>query len=122
MAAIDDKIAELNFRTTTSRTREEITQAATDAAEVASTSGGKITLSHSPNRIDGVQRNFVRIQHAAFTIAVEPAAEGQLQVSFKIGDYLRTRETLLYFIPVSPWMAPAYKPLKAFSEYLRGRL
>lgn len=121
MAAIDDKIAELNFTRATTRTREEITQAATDAVEIASASGGKITLSHAPNRIDGVQRNFVRVQHAEFTIAVEPA-EGQLQVNFQIGDYLRTQETLLYFIPVSPWSAPAYKPLKAFSEYFQSRL
>lgn len=122
MATIDDKINDLNFEVITTRTPEQVAQAAADAAEIASTGGPKITLTRvSANQFDGVVRNFVRVQHASFTATIEPREPGQSRVRLDIGDYLRTRDTVL-FIPVTPWTAPAYNTLKTFSEYLRGKL
>jgi hypothetical protein len=62
------------------------------------------------------------MQHAAFTFTLKAEASGRTSVEFRIPDYLRTRDTLLHFIPISPWSAPAYKSLKEFSEYVRAAL
>ncbi|MBK8464014.1 MAG: hypothetical protein IPL36_13690 [Nigerium sp.] len=123
MAGIDDKIDELNFSVATALSVEQIAQAVEDAGEVGGAGGEKVTLTRSSeHRIDGVARNFVRVQHAVFSVVIEPLIDGSNQVTLTIDDYLRTRETLLIFIPVSPWGAPAFRTLKAFSEYLRSRL
>lgn len=121
MPTIEEKMAALEIKATTTRSREEITRAANDAAEVAGTAGGKMTLNHSDHRIEGVQKNFLGVPHAKFSVKVDPAADGAWRVQLEIDDFLRTRETLL-FIPVSPWSAPAYKSLKAFSDHLQSRL
>jgi hypothetical protein len=121
MAAIDEKVHALEFTTTTTKSRVEVRQLLDDAVQV--TQGEKITLSDSTDDlVKGVARNFIRMQHAAFTFAFTAGGSETTSVEFRIADYLRTRETLMYFIPVSPWSAPAYKTLKEFSEYVQKRL
>lgn len=121
MAAIDDKVHALEFRTTTTKSKAQVRQLLDDAAQVAQ--GEKITLSDSTeNLVEGVARNFARIQHAAFSFTFTTDSQETLSVEFRVPDYLRTRETLLYFIPISPWSAPAYKTLKQFSEYVQDGL
>lgn len=124
VAAIDDKMSELGFSARSSQTVEQITQLITDAADIASASGGKITITQTaPGKFTGVLRNFVRVKHGVFTLSVTKAAEGDRQrVQFKVDDYLRVRDTVLAFIPVSPWQAPAYRPLRKFTTYLREKL
>ena len=53
---------------------------------------------------------------------VAPVDSGGSTVCFDVDDCLRTHGAMLIFLPVSPWQAPAYKPMKAFSEYLRQQL
>lgn len=124
MAAIDDKMSALGFTANSSKPVEKITQLITDAAEIASASGGKITITQTaPGKYSGVLRNFVRVKHGVFTLSVTKAAEGNRQrVRFEVDDYLRVRDTVLAFIPVSPWQAPAYRPLRKFTTYLREKL
>lgn len=124
MAGIDDKINALNFTASSSKSLEHLDRLIADAAEIASSGGGKVTITQTaPNTFTGVIKNFVRIQHGVFTVTIADAAgSGAREVRFAIGDYLRARDTLLYFIPISPWRAPAYQPLRAFSEYLRGKI
>lgn len=120
MANIDDKVHALEFSTTTTKSRVHVRQHLDDAAQVSQ--GLKITLSDSTDDlVQGIARNFVRFQHAAFTFAFKADASGATSVEFRITDYLRTRSTL-FFIPMSPWSAPAYKTLKEFSEYVRTGL
>lgn len=121
MGAIDDKVHALEFAKTTSKSRAEVRRLLDDAAQVAQ--GEKISLTDkSDELVEGTARNFVRMQHAAFTFAITPGGSGSMSVEFRVTDFLRTRETLLYFIPVSPWSAPAYKTLKEFGDYVRTRL
>ena len=121
MADIDDKVHALEFSTTTTKSRVQVRQHLDDAAQVSQ--GQKITLSDSTDDlVQGIARNFVRFQHAAFTFAFKADASGATSVEFRITDYLRTRDMLFYFIPMSPWSAPAYKTLKEFSEYVRTGL
>lgn len=121
MGTIDEKVHALEFRTTTTKSREQVRQLLDDAAQVAQ--GEKIILGDSTEHlVEGVARNFARMQHAEFTFAFAAESHEKLSVEFRIQDFLRTRETLLYFIPVSPWSAPAYKTLKEFSEYVHNRL
>lgn len=120
MAAIDDKISALQFSVTTTKTPEEVFRLVSDAASVAQ--GEKIVLTRQADTlVTGVARNFVRVQHAAFSVSATAGAEGSTTVTLAIGDYLRTRQTVV-LIPVSPWSAPAYKALREFSAYLRDRL
>ncbi|WP_022880515.1 hypothetical protein [Microbacterium sp. B19] len=122
MAAIDEKIAAIQFETTTARAVDDVARIVDDAAEFASAGGEKLTLSRSgSDRIDGVAKNWIRVTHAEFSVWVTPAAEGGTLVRFRIDNVLRTRDTI-YFIPVSPWQAPAYPTLRAFSEHLRAHL
>ena len=120
MAAIDEKIGALEFNATTAKTRAQVRQLLDDAADVAQ--GEKITVSGTDDLVNGVVRNFVRMQHAAFTLALTTDPSGSTSVEFRIPDYLRTRETVLSFIPVSPWAAPAYTTLKQFSDYVQNGL
>ena len=120
MAAIDDKVHALEFTTTTAKSRAQVRQLLDDAAEVAQ--GQKITFTDSTDLVTGVARNFVRVQHAQFTFAFTAVADGSTSVEFRIPRYMRTRETVLSFIPVSPWSAPAYKVLKQFSDYVQQGL
>lgn len=121
MAAIDDKMRALNFTATTARTPDEVASLLDDAATVAQ--GEKILLTRTtPQRIDGKARNFVRVTHAAFAVTLTPGADGGTTVRLSVGDYLRTRSTLMYVIPISPWSAPAYKTISQFCEYVRAKL
>ncbi len=121
MAAIDEQVQALEFKTTTTKSRAQVRQLLYDAAQVAQ--GEKLTLSDSTeNLVEGVARNFARIQHAAFSVTFSMESHQALSVEFRIPDFLRTRETLLYFIPISPWSAPAYKTLKQFSAYVQDGL
>ena len=118
---IDEKVYALEFTTTTTKSRGEVRRLLDDAVQVAQ--GEKFTLSDSSDDvIKGVARNFVRMQHAEFTFALKADTGGKTSVAFRIPDYLRTRDTLLYFIPISAWSAPAYKTLKEFSKYVRKGL
>lgn len=122
MAAIDDKISELNFDVVTAQTPEHVARVAADAAEIASAGGEKTTLTPvSPRQIDGAVRNFVRVKHADFVITIDPVGPGQSRVRLTIGEYMRTRQSVL-LIPVTPWMAPAYSTLKAFSDHFQRNL
>ena len=121
MAAIDDKMHALDFATTTGKSRADVRRLLDDAAEVAQ--GEKILLTDSSDDlVTGVARNFIRIQHAAFTVAITTDDDETTGVRFHVVDYMRVRDTVLSFIPVSPWSAPAYKTLKEFSSYVRERL
>ena len=120
MADIDDKVQALEFTATTTKSRVEVRQLFEDAAQVAQ--GEKITLSGTDDLVTGIARNFVRMQHAQFTLAMTAVAGGSTNVEFRVPDYLRTRDTVLSFIPVSPWSAPAYKTLKQFSDYIQNGL
>lgn len=124
MAAIDDKMSALNFAATSKKSLERIAQSITDAADLAGAGGGKITITKkTPKTFTGVVKNFVRVTHGDFTLTVTDSADGESRrVQFTVGDYLRVRDTVLSFIPVSPWSAPAYKPFRAFSSYLREKL
>lgn len=124
MAAIDEKMTALAFTATSSKSPEKIAQLIRDAADIASASGGKITITQtSPGKYRGVLKNFVRVTHADFSVSVAKAPDGDHHVvRFATGDYLRVRHTVLSFIPVSPWQAPAYRPLAKFTEYVRGKL
>lgn len=119
MAGIDDKIRALEFTATTTKQRPELVRLLADAVEVAQ--GEKLILSGTETDvIRGIARNFVRVQHAAFTFTLR-LQSGATIVDFRIPDYMRTRETVM-FIPVSPWSAPAYRTLREFSAYVRARL
>lgn len=121
MASVDDRIKALEFNKNSSKSHGNIRRLLDDAVQVAQ--GEKIILTDtSESVISGVARNFVRTQHAKFSFTITQNGEGGTLVNFRIDDYLRTRETLLVFIPVSPWMAPAYKTLREFSEYVSSRL
>lgn len=120
MAAIDDNIKGLEFTATTTKSRDHIRRLLDDAAEVAQ--GQKILLTDTTDKIiTGVVRNFVRVQHATFTFTLHPSDDGSTEVGFHIPDYMRTRDTM-FFIPVSPWSAPAFKVLREFSGYVRKGL
>ena len=119
MAAIDEKMSELNFTATTSRTPEQVVALLDDAASVAR--GGFVLTPADAGRVEGKVRNALRVTHAEFTVRVEKADE-QTVVRFQIRDYTRTRDTIFLFIPISPWSAPAYKPLQEFVGYLRSKL
>lgn len=120
MAAVDEKMAALAFTATTSRTPEQVVRLLDDAAEVSR--GGFVLARSGAGRVDGRVRNVLRVTHAEFTVHLEQQDDGQTTVRLSIGDYLRTRDTVLLFIPLSPWSAPAYKPLREFVEYLRSKL
>lgn len=121
VATIDDRISALNFTAATSRAPDTVIALLDDAAAVAR--GGKIVLTLlGDGRVQGRIRNFARVTHAEFIVQVEPAPDGRTTVWFEVGDYLRARQTVLAFIPISPWSAPAYKPLRDFVEYLRSKL
>lgn len=92
MATIDDKVNALNFTAQTTKTPEQIAQLLSVAAEIGAAVGGKIAITQAGH-----------------------------DVRFSIDDYLRTRDTVA-FVPVSPWSAPAYKPLRAFAERLQSGL
>ncbi|TAJ47295.1 MAG: hypothetical protein EPO52_12395 [Herbiconiux sp.] len=120
MAGIDDKMRELEFTARSTRPVSELRRLVNDAAEVAQ--GEKVILTDTANGgIKGVVRNFVRVQHAVFTVALTTDDSGATTVTFRIPDYMRTRDTVM-FIPISPWSAPAYRTLREFSGYVRGRL
>lgn len=131
MADIEDKMNALHFSASSKQPVDRITQLIGDAAEVAAAVGGKIVITQSaPGVYTGSVKNFVRVEHASFTVRVSGAGAGggggagggERTVQFAIDDYLRVRDTVLGFIPVSPWSAPAYKPLQAFTERLRSSL
>ncbi|NLE81978.1 MAG: hypothetical protein GX610_20840 [Rhodococcus sp.] len=123
LAAIDEKIAALNFHVTTQRTPDQVAQLIADAAEVSGSAGPKTTLTRvAAHQFNGVMKNFARVQMAEFTVTLQPASDGRTAVQLSIGDYLRTRDTLFYFIPITPWGAPGYKALASFSDYLRNKL
>ncbi|CAH0215360.1 hypothetical protein [Microbacterium sp. Bi121] len=124
MAAIDDKMSALNFAVTSTKPLEKIAQSITDAADLAGAGGGKLTITQkNPTTFTGVVKNFVRVAHGDFTLTVTDAPDGESRrVQFSVGDYMRVRDTMLAFIPVSPWSAPAYKPFRTFSEHLRQKL
>ncbi|MGO2141731.1 MAG: hypothetical protein ACTH30_15135 [Leucobacter sp.] len=123
MATIHDKVNALNFTAQTTKTPEQIAQLLSDAAEIGAAVGGKIAITQAgPGAYRGSVKNFVRVEHAQFTVKLSEAAGGAgHDVRFSIDDYLRTRDTVA-FIPVSPWSAPAYKPLRAFAERLQSGL
>lgn len=124
MASIDDKVNALNFSVQTTKTAEQVAQLLSDAAELGAALGGKIVITLTgPGAYRGSVKNFVRMEHAQFTVRLSGTAGGAgHDVQFTVDDYLRTRETVLAFIPVSPWSAPAYKPLRTFAERVRGGL
>lgn len=124
MAAIDDKMHALQFEASTSKSLEQITRIVTDAAELAGAAGGKVAITQSgPGEFSGAVRNFFRVTHGVFSVSATDASHGESRVlNFTICDYVRVRETVLGFIPVSPWSAPAYKAIRTFSEYLRSKL
>ena len=123
MAAIDDKFSALNFQITTGLSPDRVGQILGDAAEIAATFGPKVTLTQiAPHQIEGIVRNFARVQMAQFVVTFNPIPQGGTGVNMLIGDYLRTRETLFYFIPVSPWGAPGYKTVAKFVEHVRNSL
>lgn len=114
----------LNFVATSKQSLGRIAQLFTDAADLAGTGGGKITITQTtPTTFAGVVKNFVRIKHGDFILTVTDSGDGaSCRVQFTIGDYMRVRDTVFAFIPISPWSAPAYKPFQTFSNYLRERL
>lgn len=119
MASIDDKVDALNFRAQTTRTAEQIAQLLSDAAEVGETIA--ITRVGSGMYRGSVQ-NLVRVEQAEFTVKLTKAAGGVVyDVRFTVDDYLRVR-SVIGFIPVSPWRAPAYEPLRTFAERLQNGL
>ncbi|QHC57598.1 hypothetical protein [Rathayibacter sp. VKM Ac-2760] len=121
MAGIDDKITALEFTRDSSKTRDQVRLILDDAARVVQ--GEKLVLTDvSDSVVSGVARNFVRVQHAQFRFTLTPGADGGTRVGLRIPDYLRVRETMLAFIPVSPWTAPAYKTLRELSGYVSSRL
>lgn len=132
MAAIDDKVAALEFNLTTKDPPERVAQVIAGAEASSSTSpklttiltqGPKLTLTQGPaGRTDGVFRNWAGLSLAEFTVQLEPAPDGGTIVRFSVSDYLRIRDTLIGFIPVSPWKAPGYTVLASFSQYLRSKL
>ncbi|MBM7502058.1 hypothetical protein JOD52_002898 [Brachybacterium muris] len=123
MAGIDDKIAALAFTVTTSRTHERIAELVGDAAQIARSTGPKVSVSeNSEGGFDGVIKNFAGVTLAEFTVRVETGGDGSNVVMFQVDDVFRTREMLFYVIPISPWGAPGYKTLRAFSEYLREKV
>lgn len=123
MAGIDEKMSALAFTLTSSEPANRIAQLIRDAADMASTHGGKVTVSQTnPETFAGVVKNFVRIQHGAFITTVRSTDGEASIVSFGVGDYMRVRDTIFGFVPVSPWSAPAYTPLRTYSDYLRSRL
>lgn len=123
MAAVDDKVTELAFSTTTSHAPQRVAQLIQDACNMAAAGGGKVTAARvGAGRFQGQVKNFVRVPHAEFTVQVTQTDAGGSEVAFAVNDYMRTRPTVLSFIPIGPWEAPAYKPLKKFSEYLQAQL
>ena len=87
MASIDDKVQALEFTKTTTKSRVEVRQLLDDAAQAAQ--GEKITLSDSTNSvISGTARNFLHLQHAAFTFSLGADTSGGTSVEFRIPDYL----------------------------------
>lgn len=120
MAAIDAKVRALDFVGSSGKSLSELHQLFADAAEV--TQGGKVALTKtSDTSLEGVVRNWMKIQLAAFAVMLDPSGDGRSRVAFNVGQYMRTRESVL-FIPISPWTAPAYKSLRVFSDYARTRL
>lgn len=120
MAKIDEKMAALQFTTVTRRAPAEVSQLVHDA--VAMSRGLRITLSQAEeDRIDGVAKNFARVVLGEFSVAMAPDPSGGTSVSFEISDYSRFRSTM-FFIPVGPVEAPAYKPFKDVSEHVRAGL
>ena len=84
--------------------------------------GLKITLDQPGEaRIDGVAKNFARVTLGEFTIGMSPAPSGGTEVTLQVTDYARFRSTM-YFIPVGPVEAPAYKTLRDVSEHVRASL
>ncbi|MCT1429346.1 hypothetical protein M3G50_01000 [Brachybacterium muris] len=123
MAGIDDKIAALAFTVTTTRTPERIAELVGDAAQIARSTGPKVSVSENADGdFEGVIKNFAGVVLAEFTVRVEAGTDGSTTVKFTVDDVSRTRDTLFYFIPISPWGAPGYKTLRAFSEYLREKV
>lgn len=123
MAGIDDKIAALAFTASSTRSHDRLVALIGDAAQIARSIGPKVVLSEEDSgRFHGVVKNFVGVTLAEFSVALAPAPGGTEEVTLSIEDYLRTRETLFMVIPVSPWGAPGFTTLRAFSEYLRSKL
>ncbi|GAA1323470.1 hypothetical protein ACFSWE_09270 [Leucobacter albus] len=124
MAAIDDKMNALHFSAPTAKNAEQISQLLADAADLAAALGGKVTLAYSaPGQYTGIVKNFVRVEHARFTVRLLPGDGGAGHtVQFAVDDYMRVRDTVLAFIPVSPWGAPAYKPLREFVQRVQNAL
>lgn len=119
MASIDDKVDALNFRAQTTRTAEQIAQLLSDAAEAGET----IAITRVASGIYlGSVKNFVRVEQAEFTVKLTKTAGAAVyDVRFTVDYYLRTRD-VIGFIPVSPWRAPAYEPLRTFTERLQNGL
>ncbi|MHA3724057.1 hypothetical protein ACXR2T_09285 [Leucobacter sp. HY1910] len=123
MAGIDEKMNALSFVRGTTKSHEQIMQIVADASELGASLGGKILVTQeSTSTITIVVKNFVRVTHGVCLLAIEGAEhDPQRTVRFDIDDYLRTRDTVM-FIPVSPWSAPAYKPIRTFVEHLHANL
>ena len=120
MAKIDEKMAALQFTTVTQRQPAEVVQLVHDA--VAMARGLKYTLDQvGDHRIQGAGKNFARVTLGEFAVSMAPGAAGGTTVTLEITDYTRVRSTM-YFIPVGPWEAPAYKSLKDVSEHVRAGL
>lgn len=121
MAAIDEKMSALEFTATSTKSIGDLQELIADGAEVAQ--GAKIVLTQTAEHlVRGVVRNVFRVEFAEFSFALSSDSNGPRTLAFSIDDYTRTRDTVLVFIPVTPWSAPAYRPLRELVEYVRSNL
>lgn len=121
MATIDDKVHALEFDVETLKSPTEVKQILETAAAAARP--GKVDLlNRHDGGVEGYARSQLRIKHATFQVDLQETAGGNTNVTFRIPDYLRSRDTLLYIIPVGPWAAPAYSTLSKFSNAVQEAL
>lgn len=62
------------------------------------------------------------LEQATFFLRWEPPVEGVRTVVMEVTDYLTTRETLAYVIPIGPKLASATWSLKKFSASMQAAL
>ena len=118
---IADKLANLEFETTTQQTVDEIKRICDQAAEYATGRVAAEGISEDGLTIHFIVRSALRMEIGSFYIDIREV-EDRRSVALLIDDFLTQQETLLYFIPIGPKTAPGYRSARDFSEFVQKRL
>lgn len=119
--SIEEKMSALQFEVSTTQTVDEIKRLCTQAAEYAAGRVAQEDVSDDGLTLNYVVRSWATLELGDLIVDIEEG-EQQRNVALFINNYSLNQDTLFYIIPLGPKMAPAYKSMKEFSEFLRQKL